>query len=769
MRAIVSSLRFARPLDAAARWTAAVYALPISKRLAIAVAAVAAGALTRIALANWLDDRIPYATFYPAAEIAAVFGGLVPGLFASAASILLAHYWIVPQASAEGGLATLLFLTSCGLLSIVAELFHRTWLRLGESREQRKIAERLHVATQHFRVAVAAGAIGAWVLDLSRNATTASDQLRNIFGFGPDAIINPDSVYRMVLPEDAPAARAALQAALDPSGNGLYRAEYRIRRQTDQAIRWIATRGQTMFENGVPVRVVGVTRDVTDERTAARALLERTQIAEQFASVAAAAPGVVFSFHIGADNHIAYSHVSPKAKALFGIDADSICADARVFYRRVHVDDRPPLNAALTRSAQDMLHWDVDFRFDHPEKGEIWLEAQAAPVLQPNGEIVWHGYVSDATERKRFELSLAETAARLQATIDGARDAVITMDADGAIHSINRAGMAMFGYAPDELAGRNLALLVTGIDRLSETAHAQERLSPQECVDGRREVEGRRIDGRRFPAELTLSEARYDGKRLLVAFVKDLSEQRRIQERVQRLHSDRLEAMGGMAATLAHEINRPLAATATYLNVARRLLEKSQPPADASITGVIEKAAEQTLRAGRIVNSLRQLVTRGEPDKTLESAHELIQAAHTAMQSDASRSKVDVRIECRASNDMVVADRTQLKQVLVNLMRNAIEAMQHTEIRELTVSTSNPDDTLLRIDIADTGAGLAAVVEDDYFEPFTTTKMKGMGLGLSISRSIIEAHYGRIWAERKAGGGAVFSFTLPLQTTDVDA
>lgn len=748
-------------VDTASKWLAPVYALPLPWRLTIAILIVLAAALARHLMTPWLNDRSPYATFYLAVEITAVLGGLFPGLLATLASAITAHIFFAPVASPANGPALAFFLTGSVILSVIAELLQRTWLRFDELRTRSVIAEKLYVANQHFQVAVSAGAIGAWNLDVARNIATVSDELRAIFGFGPDVVVNTDAVRRIVLPDDATLINEALQKAFDPSGNGLYRAEYRIRRPTDGSIRWIASRGQVLFENGEARRIVGVTRDVTEEKIAARALLERAQIAEQLASVAATAPGVIFSFYLDSGGHVAYRYISPKAKEVFGVPAQDICADAAIFYKRVHTDDHASLNAALRESAHSLSHWDVDFRFDHPEKGAIWLEAQAAPVREPDGELVWHGYLSDVTDRKQSEISLAETAARLQATIDGARDAIITMDEEGHIQSVNAAGLSMFGYSASEVTGRDIEALVT------DPAHAFEvnATGSMIALDKTWDVEGRRGNGQVFPAELSLSEAKYQRRRLLIVFVKDLSEQRRIQQRVARLHRDRMDAMGGMAATLAHEVNQPLAATASYLKVARRLLEKAGRDEDVNILQVIDKAAAQTLRAGRIVNSLRQLVTRGEPDKTLVSLHDLIRGARDSMLNEGAQSNIEVRLEFNAKDDEVIADGTQIRQVVVNLMRNSVEAMQETGERELIVSTFNPDDATISVEVADRGGGLDENAEADFFEPFATTKAKGMGVGLSISRSIVEAHYGRIWARPNPGGGAVFSFTLPLENT----
>jgi C4-dicarboxylate-specific signal transduction histidine kinase len=223
--------------------------------------------------------------------------------------------------------------------------------------------------------------------------------------------------------------------------------------------------------------------------------------------------------------------------------------------------------------------------------------------------------------------------------------------------------------------------------------------------------------------------------------------------------------MGGMAAALAHEINQPLAATAAYLRVARRLLEKSGE-SKSDLLDVLDKATTQALRAGRIVTTLRDLARRGEPDKTIVPVHDLIEETYDALQADKSQLGVEIGLDLTAAKDQALADRTQVKQVLDNLVRNALEAMQTVDRRELVFRTANPDDCTIRVDVIDTGCGFQGLAEDGCFEPFTTTKAKGMGVGLSISRSIIKAHYGRIWAASNPGGGAIFSFTLPLQNLE---
>ena len=227
------------------------------------------------------------------------------------------------------------------------------------------------------------------------------------------------------------------------------------------------------------------------------------------------------------------------------------------------------------------------------------------------------------------------------------------------------------------------------------------------------------------------------------------------------MHANRLDSMADMATALAHEINQPLAAAANYLFAVRHLLEGKAEPAGLAVDEALDKASAQMHRAGQIIAHLREFITRGEPDKMEQSLHGLIRRTCELVAPSAREAKVDVVLNLDAAEDKVLADRVQIEQAMVNLMRNAIEAMEESKERRLTISTSL-EDGMIRADFADSGHGLTASANSDLFVPFTSTKSNGLGVGLSISRSIIEAHYGTIWAEANPGGGAKFTFTLPL-------
>ena len=369
----------------------------------------------------------------------------------------------------------------------------------------------------------------------------------------------------------------------------------------------------------------------------------------------------------------------------------------------------------------------------------------------------------DISERRRAEDALRDSEARMRAVIDGVAVSIVTINEAGIVQSLNTTTTKMFGYAPEELIGRNVNMLAAEPNRSEHDGCLRRYLETGEAriIGSSREVDARRKDGSTFPIELMISEIRHDGQRLFIGFARDLSELRRFEARLNRLHSNRLDSMANMATALAHEINQPLAAAANYLFTVRHVLGAKPGSADAQVDEALDKASSQMHRAGQIIAHLREFMTRGEPDKTEQSLHDLIRSACELLAPSARDAGIEIVFHLDAAEDEVLADRIQVEQAIFNLVRNAIEAMNDLPERKVVIATSLENGTI-RADVSDTGRGLPDSGNADLFTPFNSTKSNGLGVGLSISRSIIEAHYGSIWAEANPGGGAKFSFTLPL-------
>jgi two-component system sensor kinase FixL len=219
--------------------------------------------------------------------------------------------------------------------------------------------------------------------------------------------------------------------------------------------------------------------------------------------------------------------------------------------------------------------------------------------------------------------------------------------------------------------------------------------------------------------------------------------------------------MGEMASALAHELNQPLSAIANYVKGSRRMLDSRADDSLIPLRDAMDKAGEQALRAGQIIRRLRDFVARGESERRVENVRKLIEEASALALVGAKDTGVRVRFDFAPGADSVLADKVQIQQVLLNLMRNAIEAMEHAQTRDLTVRAAPADSNMIEISVADTGSGIAPEIMGQLFQPFVTTKRQGMGVGLSISRTIVEAHGGTIAVRGNPGGGTIFTLTLP--------
>jgi two-component system sensor kinase FixL len=398
----------------------------------------------------------------------------------------------------------------------------------------------------------------------------------------------------------------------------------------------------------------------------------------------------------------------------------------------------------------------------------IDVSLTVSPLLDPNGRMVGCSTVArDITEAKRDRIALQEREAHLRSVLETVPDAMVVIDDRGIMQSFSATAERLFGYAASEAVGRNVSLLMPSPYREQHDGYLERYLSTGEKrIIGRgRVVVGLRKDGSTFPMELAVGEMVLNGRRLFTGFVRDLTERQQTQRRMQDLqaeliHMSRFTAMGEMASTLAHELNQPLTAVASYLNGCRRLLGGADDVNSLMLRDAIDRAADQALRAGQIIRRLRQFVARGESERRVEKLSKLIEEASALALVGAKETGVRVAFDFDPRVGFVLVDKIQVQQVILNLIRNAIEAMQETDRRELTVATAERPDGMAEIRVIDTGPGIAPEIAPQLFQPFVTTKPHGMGVGLSISRTIVEAHGGKLRAEPNPDGGTIFRLTV---------
>ena len=369
-----------------------------------------------------------------------------------------------------------------------------------------------------------------------------------------------------------------------------------------------------------------------------------------------------------------------------------------------------------------------------------------------------------------------EREAHLRSILDTVPDAMIVIDVRGVIQSFSVAAERLFGWPSAEAIGQNISVMMPSPYRGAHDHYLDRYLTTGEkrIIGIGRVVVGERRDGTTFPMELSVGEMRSGDHRYFTGFARDLTEPQAAERRIQDMQSElihvsRLSSMGEMASALAHELNQPLSAIANYMKGSVRLLAAPAPDLG-RVSQALDEAGEQALRAGAIIRRLREFVGKGEAETQVENLPQLIEEAGGLAMVGARETGVRLRFDLAADAPLVVADKVQIQQVVLNLVRNAIDAMRDTPIHDLTVSTrrapSDMDNPMVEISVSDRGPGISPDIAERLFQPFVTTKQDGMGVGLSICRTIVEAHGGKIWAEARPGGGAVFRFTLRAATEE---
>ncbi len=361
---------------------------------------------------------------------------------------------------------------------------------------------------------------------------------------------------------------------------------------------------------------------------------------------------------------------------------------------------------------------------------------------------------------------MASADSLFQALIATAVDGVIVIDAKGIVEVYNPACGRLFGYDAGEVIGRNVSMLMPSPDRDAHDDYiaAYRRTGVARIIGIGREVVGQRKDGSTFPMYLSVGEGRLGERPIFVGIIHDISDRRTAERRLQDLqaellHVSRLTAMGQMSSGLAHELNQPLTAIMNYVKAARRTVEGIEDPRVSRALDLVDKAAAQTARAGQIIRRLRDFVEKGETHRRLEDINATV--AEAVALGLVGGGDVERQVDYAADLPQVMIDRIQIQQVVLNLVRNAVEAMAGQGRRELRIATVPADDAV-EVVVADTGPGLPPEIADRLFQPFVTTKENGMGIGLSLCRTIIDAHGGELTATAGDAGGAVFRFRLPV-------
>lgn len=455
---------------------------------------------------------------------------------------------------------------------------------------------------------------------------------------------------------------------------------------------------------------------------------------------------------------------------IFGLEPGKQRLDESSFLTSVYPEDRPAVKLAIGEALRPGGELDAEYRIQRPDGSMRWVLAQGRTHCDNKGSpFRMIGLSLDVTERRQAAEELRRSEERFRLLVEGIADyAIFMLDAEGFVTSWNSGAERIKGYHAEEIIGQHYSCFFGDEDlRKGNPAMALR----EAAATGRFEEDGWRLrkDGLRFQANVILT-ALHDPKGKLVGFAKitrDLTESRRAEDAVQAAQAElarvvRVSTLGELTASIAHEINQPLSAIVTNANASRRILASPAPDIE-DVQQALMEIAEAGTRAGEIISHIRALVKKGAPQKSPVDINLVIQEVLDIIPRVLEKQHISLKMELQPALPPVLGDRVQLQQVVLNLIMNGIEAMSAVPDRPRSlVIRSDARESGMEVTVQDSGIGFDPRNIDHVFDTFFTTKPNGMGMGLSICRSIIEAHRGRLWASLDpAVQGATFRFSLP--------
>jgi PAS domain S-box-containing protein len=466
----------------------------------------------------------------------------------------------------------------------------------------------------------------------------------------------------------------------------------------------------------------------------------------------------------------AMTYWSEECYRLLGFDPRDGLPRFETFLQRVHPDDQAKVREISEAAGRDKVDYEADYRIIHPD-GEIRdIHVVAHPVFNPSGDLVEYvGTVMDVTERRRSEEKLRQSEAYLAEAQKLTHTGSWAWDVPErrALH-LSEEWYCVYGFNPEEG--------MPTWERRLKRIHPDDRTAQQQAIEraisekSDYEVEYRILlpDGTVRHVQ-SVGHPVLDASGNLVQFVgssTDITARSQAEEALRQAHADlarisRITTMGELTASLAHEVNQPIAAAVTDANTCLRWLNRDHPDLEEAREAA-SRVVKDATRAAEIISRTRLLFKKVNPEWQSVDLSEIIREMVGLMGGEASRYSISVRTELAAGLPPVMGDRVQLQQVLMNLILNSIEALKDVDgPRELTIQSQPADDGHVLLSVSDTGVGLPPQRADQIFNAFFTTKSHGTGMGLRISRTIVESHGGRLWASDNSPRGASFCFTLP--------
>jgi PAS domain S-box-containing protein len=642
------------------------------------------------------------------------------------------------------------------------EQLETAYNRLVKEAEERFAAEeRLRESEELYRYTVELSQQMAWTADPNKRLTSASRGFSEVTGIPPE--VDPHEAWMMAVhPDDIAAVMAAWNST--PALNQPRVAEFRMR-VADGSYRLFRARAAPKLDaRRQVIRWYGYTEDIHDQR---QAELARHQAEERLRE-----SEELYRYTLELSEQIVWSAApdgtflgrSRRYLDLTGLSEDTPPLDA------IHPDDAPAMEAEWLRCIATGDAFFFEYRLRMKDGSYRYFRSRARPRRDEQGSMVrWYGTSEDIHERKQAHQARLEAEERYQLAARATNDVIWDLNLLSDQIEWGDSASSFFGYA----GGGEPTSLAWWEERVHPEDREGVTTSLERALRGKQthwseSYRFRHADGHYADIYDRGFIIRDGGGRAVraVGAMSDVTDRKLADAQLQRMqaeliHVSRVSAMGTMASTLAHELNQPLTAVSNYVGGSRRLLQDNQDPVVLKVREALEAAEAGALRAGRIVRGLRELVARGNVSIKSEELPQLVHDAALLAFVDAHLLGISHRIEIDPRATWVDADRIQIQQVLINLIRNSMQALSDQPVREVVIAAAPAGATMVEISVADTGVGLSREVREALFSPFRSTKAEGMGIGLSISRTIVEAHGGKIWAEDRAGGGTIFRFTVP--------
>jgi PAS domain S-box-containing protein len=609
---------------------------------------------------------------------------------------------------------------------------------------------------------------GSWAWSpATRQSLYWSEEMFRIFGLNPqEGVPTTETFWQRIHPEDLDRTYELLaKAAL---GNMEYEHDHRIV-LPDGTVKHIHAIGHPVLgENGQVAEYFGTATDVTERKRAEEALRQSEAYLAEAQRLSHTG-----SWALDASTR-EYSYWSDEMFRIFGADPHAGIPIRETMGRRIHPEDASRATAGFEKSLREKVDTSDEYRFVLPDGTVKHIQSIRHPVLNDAGDVVQLvGTFVDITERKAAEEALRESEMRFRTFVDHAADALLVYDLEQrTVVDVNRSACESLGYTRQELIGK------TQLDFHLNSYQAEvesviERAAAGETVFDRHWH--RRKDGSAFPVEVHTSLVSYGGRRFLLKVARDISDRVQAEEQRDRLrqleadlaHIDRVSILGELAASIAHEVNQPLSGIVSSGSACLRWLARDVPDLEEA-RDAARRIVRDGKRAGEIIARIRALTKKAVASTEKLNLNETIRQVLALVGDEAKRNTVVIQTRFGDEVFPVLGDQVQLQQVVLNLAMNAIEAMSKVSDRprELVITTRNIDPDQVQVTVEDSGMGIDPQMIDKIFDSFYTTKAGGMGMGLSISRSILQAHGGRLWATSKTGLGTVFRFTLPKYQED---